>query len=657
MRWRCIVIYNGASPVTNTRGISGERSIFFCAESILGNWTTGYFSRARHASLWNNWMTFLMATPELEVHLIDQHFAALMNRLAKVSSPELELAAKLVSNFRERGDVCVALPAITSTDASKIGGPDVPPLTNWVRKLRASGVVGGPGEFTPLILDKADRLYLQRYWKYEDDLGRNLQARLRDNPMRHFNRTELAKNLEKLFPAQSDLQKVAAFVAATSHLCVISGAPGTGKTRTIVLICALLIALAGKRGLNFALAAPTGKAAARLKETIAQTRLSLRLPDELELPEDASTIQRLLGARGDSPHFRHNAKNPLTADVVIVDEASMIDLALLAKLFDAIRPDARIILVGDKDQLASVEAGSAFRDICTPGFELGVSVSLAEAFAEITGQKLDGASADQAPIHSVVVELRRNYRFTPGAGIAELSNAVNRGDAVAAIAVLKRGGSIRWRPTPSLKNFARELRERVFPRFEKLLRLSEPAVALKRLAEFAVLCALRRGPFGAETVNALLEGMLRETGLIEVAGRYHVGEPIIIVRNDYNVGLFNGDLGIVLPDAITGDLRVFFRGENSDVLNFAPGRLPAHQPAFALTVHKSQGSEFRDALFILPERDAPVLTRELLYTGVTRVRETVEVWATEHILRQTIERKIERSSGLRDRLWKKDGGS
>jgi len=593
-----------------------------------------------------------MATPQLEIDFIDQHFAALMNRLAKVPSPELELAAKLVSNFRARGDICVPLRNVTATEAEKMGSTDVPALKNWVKKLRSSGVVGDPGEFAPLILDQSDRLYLQRYWKYEDELGRNLQARLRDKSPRDFDPAGLAQGIAELFPGPSDLQKLAAFVAATSRLCVISGAPGTGKTRTIVFICALLNTLAGKHELSFALAAPTGKAAARLKETIAQTGVSLHLSGKLKLPADASTIQRLLGARGDSPHFRHNAKNPLTADVVIVDEASMIDLALLAKLFDAIRPDARIILVGDKDQLASVEAGSAFRDICTPGFELGVSVSLAEAFAEITGQKLDGASADQAPIHSVVVELRRNYRFTPGAGIAELSNAVNRGDAVAAIAVLKRGGSIRWRPTPSLKNFERELRERVFPRFEKLLRLSEPAVALKRLAEFAVLCALRRGPFGAETVNALLEGMLFETGLIEGAGRYHAGEPIIVVRNDYNVGLFNGDLGIVLPDAVTGELRVFFRGEGDEVLNFAPGRLPAHEPAFALTVHKSQGSEFHDALVILPERDAPVLTRELVYTGITRVRETVEVWASEEILRQTIGRKIERSSGLRERLWK-----
>jgi exodeoxyribonuclease V alpha subunit len=385
----------------------------------------------------------------------------------------------------------------------------------------------------------------------------------------------------------------------------------------------------------------------------------LRLPGAIDekLPVDASTIQRLLGAKGDSPHFRHDAKSPLVADVVIVDEASMIDLALLAKLFDAVRPDTRIILVGDKDQLASVEAGSAFRDICTPGFELGVSVSLAETFAECTGEELEGTSASEAPIHSVVVELRRNYRFTPETGIAELSNAVNQGDAESAIAVLKKGGRICWRPTPSAQSFERELRERVFPRFEKFSTLTDPADALNQLAEFTVLCALRRGPFGAETVNRLVGRMLRETGSIEDDGPYHAGEPVIIVRNDYNVGLFNGDLGIVLPDATSSELRVFFRGEDGDVLNFAPGRLPAHEPAFALTVHKSQGSEFRDALLILPKRDAPVLTRELLYTGVTRVRETVEVWAAENILRQTIERKIERNSGLRDRLWKKPAGS
>jgi exodeoxyribonuclease V alpha subunit len=241
----------------------------------------------------------------------------------------------------------------------------------------------------------------------------------------------------------------------------------------------------------------------------------------------------------------------------------------------------------------------------------------------------------------------------PGAGIGKLSNAVNTGDGAGAIAALKSGGSVQWRSTLSLKTFQRELRKHVLPRYAHLLNASDPVAALNQLTEFAVLCALRRGPFGAETVNALLKRMLRETGRTEVAGHYYAGEPIIIVRNDYNVGLFNGDLGIVLPDTVTRETRVFFRGEGDEVLNFAPGRLPAHEPAFALTVHKSQGSEFRHALVILPERDAPVLTRELLYTGITRVRETVELWGSEEIVRRAIARKIERSSGLRDRLWKR----
>src|SRR5438105_12451338 len=393
-----------------------------------------------------------MAVPELEIELIDQHFAALMIRLAKIPSPELELAAKLVSNFRARGDVCVPLRDLTSTAPEKMGAPEVPALKDWVNKLRSSGVVGDPGEFAPLILDQSDRLYLQRYWKYEDELGRNIQARLRDKSPRDFDPADLAQGIAELFPGPSDLLKVAAFCAAPLRLCVISGAPGTGKTRTIVFICALLNTLAGKHELSFALAAPTGKAAARLKETIAQTGVSLHLSGKLKLPADASTIQRLLGAKGDSPRFRHNAKSPLTADVVIVDEASMIDLALLAKLFDAVRPDASVILVGDKDQLASVEAGSEFRDICTPGRELGPSVSLAEAFAQCSGENLADTSPTDMPIHSVVVELRRNYRFTPGTGIAELSNAVNQGDAEGAIAGLKSGAGIHWRATPSVNN-------------------------------------------------------------------------------------------------------------------------------------------------------------------------------------------------------------
>ncbi|HEY2103054.1 MAG TPA: exodeoxyribonuclease V subunit alpha [Chthoniobacterales bacterium] len=582
-----------------------------------------------------------------ELNPIDRHFAALLQRIASNPSPELEIAAQLVSKFQADGHVCLPLSEVTPGMLAALGiSWPLPVRKTWVRKLRESGVVGETGEYKPLILDKAERLYLQRYWAYEIDVARDISSRLKTN--QSVNQIDLGQHLKRLFTQESQFQKLAAIVAATSSLSLISGAPGTGKTHIIVMICALLLALSPET--KIALAAPTGKAAARLREALARARTSLKIPDEItaRLPADASTIQRLLGVLGDSGRFRHHRENPLDADLVIVDEASMVDLALLAKLLDAVRPEARVILVGDKDQLASVEAGSAFRDICTPGFTIGISNDQARSFKKCTGQELRGATPQKAPIHEAVVELRENFRFAAGSGIGELSEAVNEGDYGRASAILK-SGRVKWRPTPPAKTFERALRNQVFHHFEKLCAQIDPREALARLNEFVVLCALRRGPYGAERVNGLIERMLFEAGKKETTNEYFSGQPLMIVRNDYDIELFNGDLGIVLPH---GDgWRAFFPGEGGDLRSFSPARLPAHETAFALTVHKSQGSEFREVLLILPEEDAPVLTRELLYTAVTRSRRDVELWASEAILRQTIGRKVRRNSGLRDWLW------
>jgi exodeoxyribonuclease V alpha subunit len=296
-----------------------------------------------------------------------------------------------------------------------------------------------------------------------------------------------------------------------------------------------------------------------------------------------------------------------------------------------------------------VELGSAFRDICTPGYEIGISENQARAFEKCTGEKLTAAMPRVAPIHDVIVQLRENFRFAPGEGVAELSAAINRGDAAAAIAAMKRGGELTWRPSPNVKTLARALRDRVLPRFENLSRAKDPDEALAKLGEFAVLCALRRGPFGVETINAAIEKMLRESDAINRTAQYYHGQPVMILRNDYNVDLFNGDLGIVLKSG--EEQRVFFRGEGGELRSFAPARLPQHETAFALTVHKSQGSEFEECLVVLPDRDSPVLTRELFYTAVTRVRERVEIWGSESVISKTISRQVRRSSGLRDALW------
>jgi exodeoxyribonuclease V alpha subunit len=582
-----------------------------------------------------------------EPNPLHRHFAALLQRIAPVASPELRLAAELLSKWQSDGHVCVPLAEITGADMQEAGlGESLPEL--WPEKLRTSGVVGAGGEFKPLILDESARLYLQRYWQYETAVVREIQRRTRAEGSGDLDRVQA--QVTALFGRDADLQKLAAIMAATSLLTVISGAPGTGKTHTIVMICALLLALESE--IEIALAAPTGKAAARLKEALGQARSHLPWPAEIleRLPTEAATIQRLLGAHTDSAHFRHKAVNPLSADVVIVDEASMIDLALLAKLLDAVRPEARLILVGDKDQLASVEAGSAFRDICTPGLTIGLSVSAARKFETIPRRRLV-SERPRVPIHDAVVELRENFRFAKGSGVAELSAAVNAGDAKAACEILKKGEALKWRSTPTATKFQRALQSRVRDRFFALTQETDVAVALKKLSEFTVLCALRRGPFGAETVNRMMARMLYEGSEPDVGMFCFAGQPLMIVRNDYDSGLFNGDIGIVLP-AKDGKLRAFFPGDRGSVRHFALARLPEHEPAFALTVHKSQGSEFEECLVILPDRDSRLLTRELLYTAITRVRKKVEVWASESVLSAAISRQVRRSSGLRDALWR-----
>jgi exodeoxyribonuclease V alpha subunit len=531
-----------------------------------------------------------------------------------------------------------------------------------MRALRDSPVVARPGELRPLVLDDAGRLYLYRYWEYEKRLAEDLLTRALA-PV-EIDDALLRAGLAQYFPNSADVeQKLAAATAVLRRFCVISGGPGTGKTTTLVKILALLAEQAHNRNLAIGLAAPTGKAAARVQEAVrtALGKLPLDLFVRETVPQHASTLHRLLGARPDSVYPRHHRGNPLALDVLVVDEASMADLALAAKLVDALPQHARLIFLGDKDQLASVEAGAVLGDVCARS---GMSPSFAKRVSTVSGVPVGkmGAVAKQGAtaLSESVALLHRSYRFGPESGIGTLARLVNEGRGDEALALLGSGkhGDIAWRTMGAREltaALAKVAAERVLP-FMSLVRSHAPAEEIfDRFDDFRMLCAHRNGADGVIAVNRVIEDLLREHGFVHAREKWYAGRPVMVTRNDYNLQLFNGDVGIALPDtAAGGALKVHFPASDGRVRAFAPARLPEHETVFAMTIHKSQGSEFGHVLMILPREPSPVTSRELVYTGITRAKRGVEIWGTEGPFREAIARRVVRASALRERLWSAD---
>lgn len=596
---------------------------------------------------------------------VDRHFGDFVGRLCD-GNTSVQLAAMLVSYYRSLGHVCLDLQAFDRGAPSlpeEFRNQKFPKVADWTRELRASPVVGKPGEFRPLILDDSGRLYLHRYWDYESKLASAIRL-WTSGKAATVDWPRLAEGLAKLFPSNGefDWQMLAAFAAVRNRLCIISGGPGTGKTRTVVILLALLLEQPAGDKLRIALVAPTGKAAARLQEAVKHAKGSLPCSQEVKdrLPEQASTVHRLLQSIPNSGYFRHDASNPLPVDVVVVDEASMVDLALMAKLIAAVPPTARLILLGDRDQLASVEAGAVLADICNSGAPRTFSRQFASEFLELTGKKIpDAAVADSSPLSDCVVELRKNHRFGEQSDIYRLSRAVNEGQADRAMDALRKAtvtsAEASWITLPSPGELKNALKAAVLGNYADYRRTKDPAQALKSFGRFRILCAVRHGPYGVENINRLTEEILADAGLIQSSGRFYAGRPILVSRNNYNLRLFNGDIGILFEDSQRGEshgeLRAFFAGPEEDLRSYLPLQLPEHETAFALTVHKSQGSEFERVLLILPAEDNPMLTRELIYTGLTRASKRVELWANEAPFRTAVQRRITRRSGLRDALW------
>ncbi|GAB3480566.1 exodeoxyribonuclease V subunit alpha [Azotobacter salinestris] len=649
---------------------------------------------------------------------LDRALAGFFGELDESCPPLALLAAALASHQLGHGHVCLDLAA---TLASPDFALSLPPegedaaratllpseilagvgLAQWRAALAGSRLVAldGAGEEAPLVL-AGERLYLRRYWNYERAVAAAIGARLQDAPALP---EDLPARLGQLFPEplavdgvrQTDWQKLACALAARGSFSLITGGPGTGKTTTVVRLLALLqaSALAAGQTLRIRLAAPTGKAAARLTESIGAQIASLKVDEEVKkaIPSEVTTLHRLLGSLPDSRHFRHHAGNLLPLDVLVVDEASMIDLEMMACLLDALPRHSRLILLGDKDQLASVEAGALLGDLCRDA-EGGFYSAETRAWLEEAGgapladPALREGDAGSRPLAQRTVMLRHSRRFGSGSGIGRLARAVNARDAAQARSILAEGGRdlhvLRLR-TEQDRAFERlaldglpaqgESKPQGYAHYLGLLRGSRPAddcppdhadwknwaaAVLKAFGEFQLLCAVRKGPWGVEGLNPRIAAALRQRGLLEGDQGWYEGRPVLMTRNDYSLGLMNGDIGIALrlpePDAPAQKvLRVVFpRNDGSDGLrHILPSRLSAVETVFAMTVHKSQGSEFAHTALILPDTLNPVLTKELVYTGITRARHWFSLIETRRgVFDEAVRRQVERRSGLVEAL-------
>ena len=567
------------------------------------------------------------------------------------------LSAALVSLRNLQGDVCVDLeryagrPLFDEPDDAAIAVPVAPALDDWLSALRGADWVGVPGAVAPLILD-GRRLYLNKYWRFEQQVTRALLERMVF--VGDLDLERLALGLERLFPGGAegavDWQRVAAAIAVSRRFAVISGGPGTGKTTTVVKVLALLLELEPR--LRVALAAPTGKAAARLSEAVREGkgRVATDAAVLALIPEQARTIHRLLGVDPRNG-FRHNRDNPLLVDCLVVDEASMIDLPLMARLLEALPGAARLILLGDRDQLASVEAGNVLGDITGHGQEIrysGVQLGLLDQIGAAPAGALPGAHAPPPAADSVGL-LRVSYRFEADSGIGALAKAVNAGQGETALGLFEGGGhgDLAWLDArdrglhPACLDWAAE-------RYGEIHGQGDVAAALRVFERYRVLCALHRGPFGVEELNRLIAVRLQARGLIPGGAEYQ-GKPVMVTTNDYELDLFNGDIGLLWREGDQG-LRAYFALSGGQVRSVSVRQLPEHVCAYALTVHKSQGSEFDEVLLVLPHERSPVLTRELIYTGITRARKRVSIQGNRAVFMEGCQCRVQRSSALAHRL-------
>jgi len=652
---------------------------------------------------------------------LDAAFADQLARLAPEADGPCLLAAAMVSHLAGQGHLLLDLKTLTTHPRSLIAVqaqeamPELPTPdtliaryadTGWEEALRAWSAVGtGTNGNEPLVL-VGSTLYLRRYWQHEQRITAAVNARLEH--VTDWPSDQAADLLNRLFPPDAPhaddvrWQKMACAIGARAPFAVITGGPGTGKTTTVIRLLALLqglTRLANQPVLTIALAAPTGKAAARLNESIAQQVAALNgieLPDgtQQSVPTEVKTLHRLLGARPDTRHYAYHAHRPLPYDMVVVDEASMVDIEMMAALLDALPSHARLVLIGDKDQLASVEAGAVLGSLCQRADEGHYNDPTAQWITATTGYTLDTSLANPSgqALDQAVAKLRHSFRFDSQSGIGHLADAINAGNAKQAhsvladtryqnlahlslsatapyhklttLAVAGRKNNPNARGLSHYLHCIQQTGTRPDLDDDKAIWDCWAATILKAHSTFQLLTPLRQGPWGVETLNERIEQALIRGGWIDASAaesHWYEGRPVLVTGNDYGLKLMNGDIGITLnaPRHFTTNTKTVPKEENGLTLRVAfpdgqggirwvlPSRLQRIETVYAMTVHKSQGSEFSHTALVMPDALSPILTRELIYTAVTRAQHTFTLLDTHsEVLTRAIERRIERYSRL-----------
>jgi exodeoxyribonuclease V alpha subunit len=628
-----------------------------------------------------------------------KHLAAIAKRSgapAEVVSP-LEHAAYRVSLACSAGSVCIPLGELLHSGKDELDAKLEPPLkptlepphtAKWRSDLEAlrealfasTMLSASDHPIRPLVIDEQDRLYLNRYFDYEERLARRL-LQTYTGPRQAIDQS-LKDFFQRLFPQQHrasdvkpDWQALAVALAINRGFTLISGGPGTGKTTSVLklIICAKYM----DPECRIRLAAPTGKAASRMLEALSKAAEGIGqtidlckevegIRTALELPKEAFTVHRLLGASSHADRFHYDRDHPLPLDLLIVDEASMLDLALTVQLIEAVPSTARIVFLGDKDQLAAVEAGAVFAELsASPCLSLACCEQL-EQITGISASSYQNASPSEPSLDNVIW-LRHNYRFAKHSDIDDLIGLINKGDAKTLMARLKSGSyqSITWHDDTSspLSGEAKALL--LEPMADYIKQLDTDCQDLfslfDRLGRYKILCAERDGPRGVEAMNQIVNeatqmaqrgrGHIKRERFVDdaVYQTWYPGQCIMVLRNDYHLGRFNGDIGIVMPNT-QGHPVVYFPDALEPNKAISLSRLGDYELSFALTVHKAQGSEFDHICLVLPNKTSPVVNKSLLYTAISRAKKSVSIIASETILFEAIARPVKRYSGIRSRI-------